>query len=152
MTNAPSIFLVDTNVLVYLYDQNEPAKRERAIALYGELLALGVGALSVQVLNEFFNATTRKLKPRLPIADAIEVVSDLCRAWRVLEVQPQQVLEAIRAVEAYKLSYFDALIWASAKHHHIPFLLSEDFNTGQIIEGVRFINPFAPEFDLRLLS
>src|SRR5687768_7199669 len=110
MTSDPSIFLVDTNVLVYMYDQNEPVKRERAIALYERLLALGVGALSVQILNEFFNATTRKLRPRLPIVDAIEVVSDLCSAWKVLDLQNQQVLDAIRAVAAYKLSYFDALI------------------------------------------
>lgn len=152
MTSGPSIFLVDTNVLVYMYDQNEPAKRERAYAVYERLLALGAGALSVQVLNEFFNATTRKLKPRLPIADAIEIVTDLCRAWRILDVQAEQVLNAVRAVDAYKLSYFDALIWACARQHNIPFLLSEDFNTGQIIEGVRFINPFAPDFDVSILS
>jgi predicted nucleic acid-binding protein len=152
MTSAPSIFLVDTNVLVYMYDQNEPAKRARAIALYERLLDLGIGALSVQVLSEFFTATTRRLKPRLPIADAIEAVSDLCRAWRVLELQPQQVLDAIRAVEAYKLPYFDALVWATARQHGIPFLLSEDFNSGQLIEGVRFVNPFAADFDLSILS
>ena len=152
MTSGPSIFLVDTNVLVYMYDQNEPVKQDRAIVLYERLLALGLGALSVQVLNEFFNATTRKLKPPLPIVDAIEVVSDLCRAWTVLELQPQQVLEAVRAVQAYKLSYFDALIWATARHHDIPFLLSEDLNDGQLIEGVRIVNPFAPSFDMAILS
>jgi predicted nucleic acid-binding protein len=134
-----------------MYDQNEPLKRERAIVIYERLLALGVGALSVQILGEFFNATTRRLKPPLPLSDAIEAVSDLCRGWRVLELQFQQVLDAVRAVERYKLSYYDALIWATARHHGIPFLLSEDLNAGQIIEGVRIVNPFAPDFDMRIL-
>jgi predicted nucleic acid-binding protein len=135
-----------------MYDQNEPLKRERAIATYERLLALGVGALSVQILGEFFNATTRRLKPPLPVADAIEAVSDLCRGWRILELQFQHVLDAVRAVERYKLSYYDALIWATARHYGIPFLLSEHLNAGQIIEGVRIVNPFAPDFDMRILS
>lgn len=152
MTSARSTFLVDTNVLVYAYDQNEPQKREIAIRLYRDLVASGIGALSVQILGEFFSATTRRLRPPLPIPDAIDAVTDLWLSWRVLDLVPQLVIEAMRGVESYKLSYYDALIWATAKHYGVPFLLSEDLNGGQVIDGVRIINPFAAGFDAGILS
>jgi predicted nucleic acid-binding protein len=152
MTNGRSTFLVDTNVLVYGYDNSNQAKQERAITLYESLLAAGTGALSVQILGEFFNASTRRLKPLLTVEAATEAVVDFRRSWRVFDLYPQMVLDAVRAVAAYKLPYFDALIWATAKHNDVPFLLSEDFNTGQLIEGVRIVNPFAPDFDMAILS
>ena len=54
------------------------------------------------------------------------------------------VLEAIRGVKEYQLSFWDAQIWATAKLNQIPVVYSEDFNVGAIIEGVRFINPLDP--------
>lgn len=152
MTSARSTFLVDTSVLVYAYDRNEPAKRQAATRLYADLSASGAGALSVQILGEFFNATTRRLRPRLPIPDAIDAVTDLWFSWRILDLVPQLVIDAMRGVESYRISYYDAMVWATAKHYGVPFLLSEDLNDGQLIEGVRIINPFAKEFDVRILS
>jgi len=46
------------------------------------------------------------------------------------------------------MSYWDAQIWASARLNQIPLILSEDFDAGAIIEGVRFVNPFAGDFEL----
>jgi predicted nucleic acid-binding protein len=48
--------LLDTNVLVYLYDRSEPVKQERALAVLDELAALGAGFISTQVLGEMFIA------------------------------------------------------------------------------------------------
>jgi predicted nucleic acid-binding protein len=45
------------------------------------------------------------------------------------------------------MSYWDAQIWATARLNQVPVVFSEDFNTGSLIEGVRFINPLANEFD-----
>jgi predicted nucleic acid-binding protein len=62
-------------------------------------------------------------------------------------------LEAAQAVARHKLSFWDAQIWAAAKLNNIPVVLSEDFNTGSILQGVRFLNPFASEFRVdRLLT
>ena len=60
------------------------------------------------------------------------------------------VLEAARGARDYNLAYLDAQIWASARLNQISFIFSEDFQDGQILEGVRFINPFAPGFKLDL--
>lgn len=42
----------------------------------------------------------------------------------------------------------DAQIWAAARLAGITIVLTEDFNSGAVIEGVRFVNPFTPEFEL----
>jgi predicted nucleic acid-binding protein len=57
-------------------------------------------------------------------------------------------VEAVRGVSAHRLSYWDALIWATAKLNRIPTVFSEDFSDGRVIEGVSFHNPFAAGFQI----
>ena len=56
------------------------------------------------------------------------------------------VLEAIRGVKDHNFSYWDALIWATARLNQIRIVLSEDFSDHANIEGVLFVNPFEPDF------
>jgi predicted nucleic acid-binding protein len=58
------------------------------------------------------------------------------------------VLEAARGVREHSLPYFDAQIWATARLNQVPIILSEDFASGTALEGVRFVNPFEPDFVL----
>ena len=58
------------------------------------------------------------------------------------------VLEAVRGVRAYKMAYWDPQIWALARLHHISIIFTEDFNVDSVLEGVRFVNPLARDFDL----
>jgi len=51
-------------------------------------------------------------------------------------------------VRDHHLSYYDAQIWATARLNQVSVVFSEDFQGRQILEGVQFINPFAPEFKL----
>jgi predicted nucleic acid-binding protein len=62
------------------------------------------------------------------------------------------VLEAVRGVERYQFSYWDALIWAQPNFNGVPNIVSEDFSHGRLIEGVRFLNPFIGAFDLTRLT
>ena len=55
-------------------------------------------------------------------------------------------LEAARGVRDYQFNFWDAQIWAAARLNQVPVVFSEDFNTGQVTEGVRFVNPFAEDF------
>jgi predicted nucleic acid-binding protein len=50
------------------------------------------------------------------------------------------------------MSFWDSLIWAVAKEGGVPYLLSEDFEDGVVVEGVEFINPFALGFDIARIS
>jgi predicted nucleic acid-binding protein len=75
-------------------------------------------------------------------------VEHLARSYRVLDLTPQIVLEAVRGVRDQRLAYWDAQIWATARLNQVPTVFSEDFRPGTTLEGVRFVNPFVAEFDL----
>lgn len=140
-------FLVDTNVLVYLYDRSEPKKQEKALKILDHLYITGLGALSTQVLAEFFVGVTRKIASPLPVERVLESLQNLAASWNILEVSRLIVLEAARGVRDHQFSYFDAQIWATARLNQISVVLSEDFNPS-LIEGVRFVNPFEADFKI----
>jgi predicted nucleic acid-binding protein len=148
MIARTSAFLLDTNVLVYVYDTTDAAKRRQAIAVLDQVRLRGSGALSVQVLGEFFVTVTRKIPVPLAAAQAERSVANYVRSWTVYALTPLIVLEAMRGVQRYQLSYWDCLIWATAKLNGVANVLSEDFNDGALLDGVRFLNPFGPRFDL----
>jgi predicted nucleic acid-binding protein len=138
--------LIDTNLLVYLYDQNQPGKQAQSHRVLEQLGLTHSGRLSVQALAEFFSVATRKLSPRLKPAEALEQINLFIRLWPVFDLTPMIVIEAGRGVRDHKLSYYDAQVWAIARLNQVPVVLSEDFRDGSILEGVRFVNPFSPEF------
>lgn len=140
--------LVDTNVLVYAYDRAEPQKQQQAIALLDQLVQHDMGALTTQILAEFFVTVTRKLAAPLNPADAYTRIEHFLLAWTVYETSGFVVLEAARGVRDHQLSYWDAQIWATARLYQLPVVLSEDFSSGSSLEGVRFVNPFDPAFQL----
>jgi predicted nucleic acid-binding protein len=138
--------LVDTNVLVYAYARSEPEKQRRALEVLDRLAVSGAGVVSTQVLAEFFVAVTRKIAAPLSAAEAYERVKNYLQSWTVLDVTGMVVLEAARGVRDHQLSFWDAQIWATARLNQIPVIFSEDFSAGQVVEGVRFVNPFAEDF------
>jgi len=137
--------LVDTNVLVYAHDRTEPEKQWRALDVLDRLVAADTGVLSTQVLAEFYNTSTRKIATPLHPAQAYEQVKHFLQIWRVLDVTGAVVLGAIRGVREHQFNFWDAQIWAVARLNQVPVVFSEDF-PGAVIEGIRFVNPFAEDF------
>ncbi len=152
MTSGSGVFLVDTNVLGYAYDPADPTKRERAIAVVEHLASTQSGALTAQILGEFFVTVTRKITPPLTSAEAERSVANYLRSWQVYGVPPADVGQAVRCTRRHGFSYWDALIWAVVKRRGVGMILSEDFTDGARVEGVRFINPFAARFELPILA
>lgn len=148
MTASSARALVDANLLVYCYDRADPVKQQRALETVDALAATGTGALSTQVLGEFFLNVTRKLAEPLSLEDAEGRIEHYLRVWTVLDVTARVVREAVRGVRAHGFHYWDAQIWAVARLHGIPLVLSEDFNDGAVLDGVRFRNPLRPGFRL----
>ena len=140
--------LVDTNILIYSYDPTDAAKQQRAIAVLDQLNLRGSGALSAQILGEFFVTVTRKIPTPLTAAQAEHSITRYVRSWTVYELTPLVVLEAVRGLQRYSFSYWDSLIWATAKLNGVPNVLSEDFSDGALLDGVRFLNPFNPAFNV----
>ena len=141
-------FLIDTNVLVYAYDRSESEKQPVALNVLDKLITLGLGALSAQVLAEFFVTVARKIRQPLTREEASAAVTDLTSAMPVFALNGMIVCEAVRGVREHQLSYWDAQIWAAARLNQTGIVLSEDFSHDRIIEGVRFLNPFLPGFVL----
>lgn len=152
MQNGSSAFFLDTNVLVYAYDPAEASKRTRAITILDRLGNQRRGAISAQVLGEFFVTVTRKITPPLTLEEAEQSIINYMRSWTVYDLTKHVVAEAVRGVRQHQLPYWDSLIWATAKRHGVPNVLSEDFSDGRLIEDVRFLNPFAATFDLTILQ
>ena len=152
MTNAAPLFLIDTNVLIYAYDAADPAKQGRAVDVLIAVHDTRSGALSVQVLGEFYYNITRKPKVPLTREQASATAIRLSRSWRVLDLNVRTFLDAVRAASQHQMSYWDALIWATASQWDIRNVVSEDQQDGRLIENVRFINPFQPSFDMARLA
>jgi len=138
--------LIDTNLLIYLYDPNQPEKQKQSERVLEQLELNRSGRLSVQALAEFFSVATRKLSPSLTPAQALDQVTLFTRLWPVYDLTPMIVMEAGRGVRDHKLSYYDAQVWATARLNQVPVVFSEDFHDGSILEGVRFVNPFSLKF------
>ena len=132
---------VDTNILVYAYDETAGQKRDRARFLLAELWESGEGCLSVQVLQEFFVTVTRKVPKPLDAASAAAIIADLSH-WRVHSPGADDVLSAIDSHRSQDISFWDAMILRSAMRSGCELVWSEDLSAGQRWDGVIVRNPF----------
>ena len=133
---------VDTNVLIYAHDLDAGDKYETARHVLRDLWSKRTGVLSTQVLQEFYVNVTRKLAVPLSKRSARAVVEGY-NVWCV-NTTPADVSAAFRIEDDTGISFWDALIVASASKAGATRILSEDLNPGQIIAGVRIENPFSP--------
>ncbi|HSR50547.1 MAG TPA: PIN domain-containing protein [Acidobacteriota bacterium] len=134
-------YFVDTNLLVYFRDSSEPEKQAKAAAWLDYLWKKRVGALSVQVLNEYYTIVTRKLEPGLSQEDARSDVSNLF-TWRPLKLDETVIRNAWQAQDRYSVSWWDALIISAAQIQANDYLLTEDLQDGQDLAGLVIRNPF----------
>jgi len=131
---------IDTNVLVYVFDHDEPLKQQRAREIL-EGATPGDLALSTQVLSEFYVTVTRKLARPLDAALATQVV-DWLGLLSVVSADLTLVKSAIRTSQSAQLSYWDGLVVAAATRAGCERLLTEDLNDGQRIGSMLIENPF----------
>jgi predicted nucleic acid-binding protein len=133
---------VDTNVIIYAHDFSAGEKHARAKQLVAGLWANGNGCLSIQVLQEFYVNITRKVPHPLEPAVARQRVEDLS-TWLVHSPTPEDVVEAIRLHQSVRLSFWDAMVLASATRLECATLWSEDLNPGLTVAGTTVRNPFS---------
>jgi len=136
-----ALYFVDTNVLVYSRDASEPDKQPRAQQWLAALWEKRCGRTSVQVLSEYYVTVTRKLAPGLTPDEAWMDVEALL-AWGPQAVNVDVLRGARSASQGSALSWWDALIVAAAKTSNCAFVLTEDLQDGQDLDGMRVINPF----------
>ena len=134
------VFL-DTNILVYLFDADDPAKQRRVQELLSNRELRTRLILSTQVLQEFYVSVTRKLAAPLDPEAAFQAVQGLA-ALTVVQVDPPLILLAIQRSRKAKVSFWDALILEAALAADATFLYSEDFQDGSVFGRLRIVNTF----------
>lgn len=141
MNDVDSLEFVDTNVLIYAHDLSAGEKHDQAKQILSDLWERRSGCLSIQVLQEFYVNVTQKVAKPLDPASAAQIISNLS-AWEVHRPNVEDLLDAIRIQSRYQLSFWDAMIVASALQLDCDTLWSEDLNPGQLYERVTVVNPF----------
>lgn len=132
---------VDTNILLYARDSNQPVKQPVAMACVMRCWREHSGRLSFQVLQEYYVNATQKLKPGLPRELARQDVRNLL-AWQPVRTDAVLLESAWGLSDRYGFSWWDAQIVAAARRADCEILLSEDLQHGLEIDGLRIVNPF----------
>ena len=132
---------VDSNVLLYAHDADAGVKQQQAADRLEGLWENGCGRLSTQVLQEFYTNVTQKIKKPLARSVAREVIRNY-GIWVESAITPSTVVRASEISEAWMLSFWDSMILAAAEQDGAEELLTEDLNHGQVIAGIRVVNPF----------
>lgn len=135
-------YFLDTNILVYTFD--EASKKKKAIAdqLVEQSLSSRCGIISTQVVQEFLNVATRKFSSPMSASEAKNylkrILEELCQVFPSIELYKK----ALNISEDHKYSFYDSLIIAAAIHGGCKKLYTEDLKDGHSIEGLKIQNPF----------
>ena len=131
----------DSNVLIYLFDEDSAVKQARARERFAEHARTGQIVLSPQVLQEFYVNVTRKLARPLPQPAALAAVAHL-NTFLLVPVDGATVLRAVQLHQSATLSFWDALIVQAALEGGCKKLLSEDMQHGRRFQELVIENPF----------
>ena len=139
MSDKTKVFF-DSNILVYFADSADPQKQQIAENLIKNAVINDNGVISTQSLQEFFAFTTRKLL--CTKEKAKEYVENFSDSFTVEQVSVPLILKAINISIKNQFSFWDSLILSAAIQSGCIICYSEDLSNGQIIEGVKIVNPF----------
>ena len=129
----------DTNVLIYADDTGQLEKQSIAIALFEQHRRDHTGAVSIQVLQEYFVTATRKLGLE---ANAARRKVELIAEFDVVVPEVDDVLAAIDLHRLHGFSFWDALLVRAAKRSGCRVLLTEDLQHLRDVDGVKIVDPF----------
>ena len=135
---------VDTNILIYAHDLDAGPRHDIAASAVEKLWENENGAMSTQVLQEFYVCITKKISKPFFQARARGIIENYL-SWYIEINEPDTVLLASEIEERHLLSFWDALIIAAACRAKVDKILTEDLNHGQEIEGILIENPFAEQ-------
>ena len=134
---------LDSNILVYTLPTPANTKRQRARELLIRAARDPANVLLLQALGEFSHVAGRKFG--LNIAAIRRRVEDWRAAISVHAAQEQDLGTALSLVERHRISFWDALMCATAERAGVDHLLSEDMQDGRRFGGLTIVNPFRSE-------
>ncbi len=131
---------IDTNVIIYLFDETAADKRQRAESLVRQSLVNGTGCISYQVVQETMNVVIRKLGATPE--SARQLLDDVLLPLWQINPTPALYRRGLGLQARYGLSSYDSLIVAAALEAGCNRLYSEDMQHGQEIQRLTIRNPF----------
>ena len=131
--------VLDTNILVYAIDTAAGSRHTSAGTLIERVLLGGRAILILQTMTEFYSVATRRF--RIPPRDALLFLDELRAVLSVHAADERDFDRATRG-DRHGMSFWDALLWATADRVGVRYLLSEDFQNGRTLGGVTFVDPF----------
>jgi len=137
-------YFVDSNVLIYARDVVDVAKQQRANLWLQLLWNINAGRLSYQVLLETYSVLTARRT--LYSQEARSYLIDFL-AWRPLTLDWTVVQHAWQAQDRFRFNWWDCLIVAAARLGECDYILTEDLQHGQDLDGIVVLDPFQVEPD-----
>ena len=133
-------FFIDTNVLIYVRDKRDPAKRHSAHEWLAAISDAGLAVTNLQVLNEL----TRWILKNEPSRSLHDVQGEIAviGLWGSRALGEDETELAWRVRESLGYQWFDCLLVAAAHLHGCRYFLTEDMTHGAVFEGLTLINPF----------
>jgi predicted nucleic acid-binding protein len=135
-------YFLDSNVLIYSFDGTDPAKAQRAEELVAEALSTNRGAISYQVVQEFFHFAFRRAARPMKTPDAEQFLGNVLRPLFSVHSSPSLFADALHLHGRYQLAWYDSLIVAAAMQAECEILYSEDLQNGQRFGKMQVKNPF----------
>lgn len=135
-------FFLDTNIFVYSFDQSAPVKSSQATQLIRKALTTRKGAVSYQVVQEFFNIALRRFAQPMKAAEAEQYLRTVFVPLLEIHSSPALYLEALDLQSHHHLPWYDSLIVASAIQAQCGLLFTEDFQHGRRFGDLQIANPF----------
>jgi predicted nucleic acid-binding protein len=133
-------FAVDTNILVYAAVR-QSGPRHHAATDVMRRASRSDCVIALQALAELFRVLTAKFK--VSPGEATAAVNAWRSAVPVVAADEDCLVDAMDAVAGHGLSFWDAMMWATAKRAGCRLLLSEDGDNGRTLGGVTLVDPFA---------
>ena len=127
--------------MIYAYDPTNQIKHDRARSLLERLWAERTGRISVQVMQEFFNISTKKIPTPLTSEQALVILRQLTN-WPVYSPGSDDVIAAVELTKTVSISFWDAMILVAAHCSGSKKLWTEDLNDGESVLEVEIHNPF----------
>ncbi|MGD0798794.1 MAG: PIN domain-containing protein [Acidobacteriaceae bacterium] len=138
-------YTFDTNILFYAADSAAGYRHRRALALTQDAIAHDC-VLTLQSLGELSNAVAKR---RIAAAaKAQQIVQAYRRSFPIIAATEADLDAALDAQQSHNISFWDAILWATARRAGCTLLVSEDFQDGRTLGGVTFRNPFVAGFKL----
>lgn len=142
-------FTVDSNILVYALDRDDPAKRKIAYNIMSRGRSLDM-ILTAQALGEFVNVMRRKRSENWD--DIVELIGTWTLLFPVAATSEANIRGALIIAERYKLQWWDSVILDVAQSERVSVMLTEDMQDGMSVAGVTLLNPFVSGNESKLAA